>query len=74
MVRLNHHAKFLFLAIVYAIIVQREARLLTDLERDYIRDVLKSRGGNRSVTARLLGMARSTLQEKLKKYGIEETP
>jgi DNA-binding protein Fis len=34
--------------------------------------VLKSKGGNRTRTARLLGIARSTLQEKLKKYGIEE--
>ena len=47
-------------------------KLLVDAERDYILDVLKSQEGNRSVTARLLGIARSTLQEKLKKYGIEE--
>jgi two-component system, NtrC family, response regulator AtoC len=45
---------------------------LGDVEKDYILDVLKSKGGNRSVTARLLGIARSTLLEKLKKYGIEE--
>ncbi len=45
---------------------------LVDVERDYILGVLKSQGGNRSITARLLGIARSTLLEKLKKYGIEE--
>ncbi len=47
---------------------------LDELERDYILDVLKAQNGNRSVTARMLGIARSTLQEKLKKYGIEERP
>jgi peptidoglycan/xylan/chitin deacetylase (PgdA/CDA1 family) len=31
--------------------------------------LLRSKGGNRTRTARLLGIARSTLQEKLKKYG-----
>jgi two-component system response regulator AtoC len=48
-------------------------RPLADAERDYILDVLESQGGNRSTTARLLGIARSTLLEKLKKYEIEDT-
>ncbi|MGE5172973.1 MAG: helix-turn-helix domain-containing protein [Betaproteobacteria bacterium] len=47
---------------------------LGELELDYILDVLKAQNGNQSVTARMLGIARSTLQEKLKKYGIEERP
>jgi DNA-binding NtrC family response regulator len=45
---------------------------LAAAERDYILEVLKNQKGNRSVTARLLGIARSTLQEKLKKYGFED--
>jgi transcriptional regulator with PAS, ATPase and Fis domain len=49
-----------------------EIKSLEHMERDYILEVLRSREGNRSVTARLLGIARSTLQEKLRKYGIED--
>ncbi len=52
------------------------AKILTlaNLERDYILDVLRTHGGNRTVAARLLGIARSTLLEKLKKFGIKENP
>jgi DNA-binding NtrC family response regulator len=47
-------------------------RPLDEMERDYILAALEARGGNRSTTARALGIARSTLQDKLKKYGIGE--
>jgi DNA-binding NtrC family response regulator len=47
-------------------------RPLDEMERDYILAALEARGGNRSMTARALGIARSTLQDKLKKYGIGE--
>jgi two-component system response regulator HydG len=43
------------------------------MERDYIIRVLVSVGGNRSEAARLLGISRSTLIEKIKRYGIEDT-
>src|SRR5574341_191046 len=46
------------------------ARTLEDMEREHIRAVLGSEGKNRSATARALGISRSTLIEKLKKYGI----
>ncbi len=45
---------------------------LDEVERDYILSILRAQDGNRSTTARLLGIARSTLQEKLKKFGVQE--
>lgn len=41
-------------------------------EREYIAEVLEAQGGNRTLTAKALGIARSTLQEKLKKYNLED--
>jgi two-component system response regulator AtoC len=49
-----------------------EARTLADVERDHIVQMLVSVRGNRSEAARLLGISRSTLIEKIKRYGIEE--
>jgi DNA-binding NtrC family response regulator len=46
-------------------------RTLAEVEADYIRNVLSSVGGNRSKAARLLGIDRKTLREKLK--GIENS-
>jgi len=43
---------------------------LEEMERLYIEEVLRATGQNRSHTAKILGIARSTLQEKLKKYGM----
>lgn len=43
---------------------------LEEMERSYIIDVLKATDQNRSRAAKILGIARSTLQEKLKRYGI----
>ncbi len=47
---------------------------LDDREREYIAAVLEAQGGNRTFAAKALGIARSTLQEKLKKYGLEKKP
>jgi len=47
---------------------------LDEREREYIAAVLEARGGNRTFAAKALGIARSTLQEKLKKYGLEKKP
>ncbi len=49
----------------------RQIRSLADIERDYIIRVLASVGGNRSEAARLLGISRSTLIEKIKRFQIE---
>ena len=44
-------------------------KTLGDLEREHILDVLRTEGNNRTAAARVLGISRSTLQDKLKKYG-----
>ena len=43
---------------------------LEEVEETFIRKVLASLHGNRTQAARILGMGRSTLQRKLKKYNI----
>ena len=43
---------------------------LEELEETFIRKVLASLGGNRAAAAKMLGIGRSTLQRKLKKYNI----
>ena len=42
---------------------------LEEMERMHILNVLQNTGGNKSVAARRLGISRSTLREKLIKYG-----
>jgi DNA-binding NtrC family response regulator len=46
-------------------------RSLADVERDHIAQVLAAAGGNKSRAADALGIDRSTLYAKLKRYGIE---
>jgi len=43
---------------------------LKDMERETIRATLKRTGGNKSQAAKLLGIARQTLLNKIKEYGI----
>ncbi len=43
---------------------------LKDLEREAIRATLEQTGGNKSKTARLLGIARQTLLNKIREYGL----
>jgi DNA-binding NtrC family response regulator len=45
---------------------------LEDVEHRHIALVLAHAGGNRSETARILGISRATLYEKLHRYGLEE--
>ncbi|HWT82775.1 MAG TPA: helix-turn-helix domain-containing protein [Candidatus Methylomirabilis sp.] len=40
------------------------------MEQRYIREVLTSVSGNRSQAARILGISRSTLQDKIRRYGL----
>ena len=48
------------------------ARLpLKDIERSAIMETLKATGGDRLRTARILGIGRTTIYRKLKKYGLE---
>jgi DNA-binding NtrC family response regulator len=44
-------------------------RPLAAIERDYIYKVLQKKNGNKSETAKILGISRSTLREKLNRYG-----
>jgi two-component system response regulator AtoC len=43
---------------------------LADVERNYILKVLHEKEGNKSKTARILGVSRSTLREKLNRYRV----
>ncbi len=46
-------------------------KTLEQLERDHIRRVLEGCGGNKTQAARILGIDRSTLYEKIEKYRLE---
>ncbi len=43
---------------------------LRDMERELIRSTLEQTGGNKSKTAKILGVARQTLLNKIKEYGL----
>ena len=43
---------------------------LEELEKDYIRHILKITGGNRAGAAQILGIDRTSLWRKIKKYGL----
>jgi DNA-binding NtrC family response regulator len=47
-------------------------RPLSELEREAIMSTLEMTDGNRTETARLLGISRRTLQYKLKEYGLTD--
>jgi two-component system, NtrC family, response regulator AtoC len=44
---------------------------LAELEKSHIREALESTGGNRTQTAKLLGISRSTLLDKIKRYRLD---
>jgi DNA-binding NtrC family response regulator len=48
-----------------------EAITLRDMERLTIKSALASTGHNKSLTAKKLGIARQTLLNKIKEYGLE---
>lgn len=45
---------------------------LKEVEKEVIVQTLEETGGNRTQTARILGISRKTLQNKLKEYGTQE--
>jgi two-component system response regulator HydG len=47
-------------------------RSLRDVERRHIARVLSGSGGNRSQAARILGVTRTTLYNKMREYGLED--
>jgi len=48
------------------------SRTLKDVEKEKILTELKRNNWNKKATAKVLGIAKSTLHEKIKKYGIED--
>lgn len=64
-------ADLAFSGVDFAGIGDGDAVSLRDMERDHIRRVLQQCDGRRADTARLLGIDRKTLREKLKRYQIE---
>ena len=50
-------------------IVATDVRPLADVERDYIKSVLRAVGGNRSQAAQKLGIGEATLYRKIKQFG-----
>jgi DNA-binding NtrC family response regulator len=51
------------------ILVATDVRPLAEVEREYIKSVLRAVGGNRSQAARTLGIGEATLYRKIKQFG-----
>ena len=49
-------------------------RSLAEVEADHIQSVLTHTGGNKTQAARVLGIDRKTLRDKIRRYGLEEHP
>ena len=49
---------------------QQEVATLLDMEKQHITRTLKRLGGNHTQSANALGISRSTLMRKLKRYGL----
>lgn len=45
-------------------------RIITEVEGPLIRTVLEHTGGNQSRAAAILGMTRSTLRNRIRRYGL----
>jgi DNA-binding NtrC family response regulator len=54
-----------------AMVPAAERKTLAELESEHIRRTLKLAGGNRTVTAQILGISRMGLLSKIKRYGID---
>jgi two-component system response regulator HydG len=50
--------------------VDREPQSLEEAEKEAVLTALEAAGGNKSETARVLGITRKTLHKKLQKYGV----
>ena len=50
---------------------RRRRRTIAEVEADHIRETLSATGGNKSEAARILGISRKNLYEKLARYKIE---
>lgn len=52
--------------------LQSRPRTLAEIEADYVAKILKSAGGNKTEAARILGISRKNLYEKLSKQQIKD--
>jgi two-component system response regulator HydG len=51
--------------------VRKQPQSLDEVEREAVIAALEASGGNKSETARVLGITRKTLHKKLQKYGVK---
>ncbi len=51
-----------------------ERKTIAEVEADHIRRILEHTGGNRTLTAQILGISRVGLLSKIKRYGIDVKP
>jgi DNA-binding NtrC family response regulator len=51
--------------------IVRKPLTLSDVEREHIKEILRFTGGNKTKTAQILGVARSTLNEKIKAFNLQ---
>ena len=50
-----------------------ELSSLTEIEKNHIKKVLELKGWNKTESAKILGIAKSTLYQKIEEYGISKT-
>ena len=50
-----------------------ELSRLTEIEKNHIKKVLELKGWNKTESAKILGIAKSTLYQKIEEYGISKT-
>lgn len=50
---------------------KRDSQTIKDMEKSLVIAMLEEHGGNRTQTARVLGISRNTLINKIRKYGLE---
>ena len=59
---------------VSSVVAPRRLSRLSDIERRTIEEVLSESEGNKSKAARRLGVTRTQLYGRLRKYGLETAP
>lgn len=72
MVEEKHLPEALRASVVAARRGRRRLRTLAELEADYIAETLEAAGGNKSEAARILGISRKNLYEKLRKASMKD--
>lgn len=63
---------FMYAGLPFSSHAPSDSYTLADMERNHIAHVLHRCRGNKSETARMLGIDRKTLREKIKRYGLSD--